>query len=66
MKPTLGRIVMVYLPPNIMPAIVTQVLGDDGTIACTAFPPGQPPIMLGQVEYDPARHASTWHWPVRE
>jgi hypothetical protein len=50
--PTIGRIVLFYAPPVMVPAIVTAVLGDDGTIGCTAFPPGAPPAPLMDIEHD--------------
>lgn len=66
-RPTIGRIVHVYLPPITVPAIVTAVLDSDGTIACTAFPPGSDPVSLGQieqhVEFTSPPKAGTWHWP---
>lgn len=69
--PTLGCIVNVFLEPIVVPAIVTAVLGSDGTIACTAFIPGADSRSLMDVEYDEGRpdtmqpyRSGTWHWPV--
>lgn len=62
-QPTIGRIVHVYLPPITVPAIVTAVLGSDGTIGCTAFPPGVPPLWLMDVPHDEDDTPGAWHWP---
>lgn len=66
--PSVGRIVHIEAPPVTVPAIVTAVLGSDGTIAATLFPPGAQPIPMMDVEHvepypgvQPA--AGTWHWP---
>lgn len=65
--PTIGRIVHVYLPPIMVPAIVTAVLSSDGTIACTAFPPGADPVPLNEieqhVEFTTPQSRLTWRWP---
>jgi hypothetical protein len=63
MRLRLGLIVTAYVPPVNMPAIVTAIIGSDGTILATGFPPGGIPIPLGELEYDPEKHADTWHWP---
>jgi hypothetical protein len=63
--PTIGRIVHVVLRPLVVPAIVTALLDSAGdTIACTAFPPGSPPVPV-EVSHDehPTAPAGTWHWP---
>lgn len=63
-RPTIGRIVRVYLPPTTVPAIVTRVLSSDGDITCTAFIPyGTGTAALAMIPYDPEKHAGTWHWP---
>lgn len=67
--PTIGRIVHVYLPPVIVPAIVTAVLSSDGMIGCTAFPPGANPLPLMEIEQDDQfvspHRPGTWRWPSR-
>lgn len=62
-QPSIGRIVHVYLPPVAVPAIVTALLGSDGTIACTAFPPGADPLPLTDIEHDETMQPGTWYWP---
>ena len=62
-QPTIGRIVHVRLEPVDVPAIVTAVLGSDGTVMATAFPPGSPPLLLTDLEHDETGRAGTWHWP---
>jgi hypothetical protein len=62
-QPTIGRIVHFEAPPVTLPAIVTAVLGSDGTIGCTAFPPGASPVWLMDVEHDEGGKPGTWHWP---
>lgn len=61
--PTVGRIVHIEVPPVTMAAIVTAVLGSDGTIMATAFPPGSQPVWLTEVEHDEGGRHGTWHWP---
>lgn len=61
-QPSIGRIVHVYLPPVTVPAIVTAVLGSEGLIACTLFPPGAQPICV-EAEHDESGKPHTWHWP---
>lgn len=68
--PTIGRIVHVSWPssrgPVTVPAIVTAVVDDDGTIQATAFPPGIQPVPLtaNHVEPTPDAPVGTWHWPA--
>lgn len=62
-RPTIGRIVHIEISPVTIPAIVTAVLGSDGTIMATAFPPGSQPVWLTEVEHDESGRTGTWHWP---
>lgn len=72
-RPTIGRIVHVFLEPITVPAIVTAVYPPSRSIACTAFVPGAESRSLLDVEYDEGRsnvmqqyRSGTWHWPPRE
>lgn len=62
-QPSIGRIVHIELPPITVPAIVTAVLGSDGTIMATAFPPNADPLPLNEIVHDEQRSTMTWHWP---
>lgn len=61
--PTIGRIVLLEAPPVTVPAIVTAVLGDDGTVGLTAFPPGAPAAPLMGILHDEGGKPGTWRWP---
>jgi hypothetical protein len=61
--PTIGRIVHVEAPPVTIPAIVTAVIGSDGTIMATLFPPGAAPVWMTEIEHDEGGRNGTWHWP---
>lgn len=68
-QPSIGRIVHVARDTvGAVPAIVTEVLDDAGTVGVTAFPPGSAGVPLNRCEHvepvpgvTPA--AGTWHWP---
>ena len=67
-RPTIGRIVHVYLPPIMVPAIVTAILSSEGHITCTAFVPyNDGCVVLNNIPYyQNADEPAAWHWPVRE